>query len=154
MVEQIARSILDRYWDGKLPVDPVAIAHAAGVRVVTDTGNLKVSGKFDVIGGNPVISCNKDESYLRQRFTLAHELGHYFLQHGPRFRDSAENFSTLAYDPIETAANRFAAELLIPSSAVNMLIKKHKLTDFAQLADRFKVSQVAMKIRLTNLGWL
>jgi len=137
-------------------VDPVAIAHAAGVKVIGEAlGTL--AGKFEIvegISGGPVISYNVLDPTLRQRFTIAHELGHYALQHGARFRDSTQSFSLANYDPVEAAANKFAAELLMPAAVVNGLINKRNITDFNTLAQLFNVSSVAMKYRLKNLGWL
>lgn len=59
----------------------------------------------------------------RLNFTLAHELGHHFLQHKPDFQQSGEvGFRCSPKDmkdshrPQEIAANRFAAELLMPAA--------------------------------------
>lgn len=60
----------------------------------------------------------------------------------------------LGRDQREVSANRFAAELLMPSIAVNQLITKHNVRDVASLAKRFNVSEAAMTFRLKNLGWL
>ncbi|WP_084084679.1 ImmA/IrrE family metallo-endopeptidase [Cupriavidus sp. USMAA2-4] len=159
MPARAAQALLDRYWDRKLPVDPVAIARAAGARVVGEAlGTL--SGKFDVLEGNsetpggPVIAFNAFDPPVRQRFTIAHELGHFALRHGPRFRDSTQSFSLSNYDPIETAANKFAAELLMPATVVNGLITGRGISDFNTLAAMFNVSPAAMRFRLKNLGWL
>jgi len=156
MPARTAQAFLDRYWDRKLPVDPVAIAHSAGVKVISEAlGTL--AGKFEIVEGvpgGPVISYNVFDPILRQRFTIAHELGHFALQHGARFRDSAQEFSLANYDPVEAAANKFAAELLMPAAVVNALINGRNMTDFNTLATTFNVSTVAMKYRLKNLGWL
>jgi len=150
-----AQAYLETYWDQQLPVDPVAIAHAAGVQVFSNRslGGLAGSFSFDEQMG-PMIEFNANEPALRQRFTIAHELGHFALNHGSRFRDSTESFSLANYDPVEAEANKFAAELLMPAAVVNGLISKYDITDFEKLAGMFKTSTVAMKYRLKNLGWL
>ncbi|MCG1041698.1 ImmA/IrrE family metallo-endopeptidase [Mycetohabitans sp. B8] len=99
----------------------------------------------------PVIEFNASEPALRQRFTIAHELGHFALNHGPRFRDSTENFSLANDDLIEAEANKFAAELLMPAAVVNGLISKYDITDLDRLTGMFKTSTVAMKYCLKNL---
>jgi Zn-dependent peptidase ImmA (M78 family) len=69
------------------------------------------------------------------------------------FRDTSSNFSSAVYDPRETAANKFAAALLMPAFAVKALVKDGH-TDLEDLAEMFVVSSVAMKYRLKNLGFL
>lgn len=151
---RIAQSYLEQYWDQTLPVDPVAIAKAAGVRVFMNPDMGRYSGYFYEDESGPAIEYNGRDSLVRQRFTIAHEFGHFALRHGPRPRDSAEAFSLTNYDPVETDANKFAAELLMPSAVVNGMIRMHDITDFERLAAMFNTSGVAMKFRLKNLGWL
>jgi Zn-dependent peptidase ImmA (M78 family) len=151
---RIAQSFLERHWDQQLPVDPVAIAKDAGVRVFTNPELGRYAGWFYEHEGVPTIEYNARDSLVRQRFTIAHELGHFALNHGPRPRDSAEAFSLSNYDPLESEANKFAAELLMPAAVVNGMIRMHDITDFEQLAAMFNTSGVAMKFRLKNLGWL
>jgi len=152
---RVAQSFLEQHWDQRLPVDPVALAQAAGVRVYMNPefGGLAGSFYFDQFN-QPVIEYNGNDPLVRQRFTIAHELGHYALSHGPRFRDSTEAFSLGNYDPVEADANKFAAELLMPAPVVNGMIQSRGVTDFEYLASLFNTSTVAMKYRLKNLGWL
>lgn len=66
---------------------------------------------LDKDSGDKVIYYNPNESANRQRFTIAHELGHHVLGHtmyGDMFRD---NFKDGIYHPEEIAANSFAAEI-------------------------------------------
>lgn len=109
----------------------------------------------------------------RQRFTIAHELGHYILGHQKQsiFIDTPEKYFTLfrnAYsttgeDPQEREANAFAASLLMPRNLVIKVaisfyqegISKNEDFDLVdKLATRFNVSKLAMSIRLTNLDLL
>lgn len=148
-----AKQLLEKHWDRSLPVDVMSIARAAGAKVVPD-GELDASGLFELLEEGPRIKFNSTEARVRQRFTVAHELGHYALKHGKAFRDQPSQFSTQAYDPDEVAANRFAAALLMPEEAVSYLIRRKGIVDIAKLAKLFDVSQVAMQFRLKNLGWL
>ncbi|MEG0519981.1 MAG: ImmA/IrrE family metallo-endopeptidase [Erysipelotrichaceae bacterium] len=76
----------------------------------------------------------------RIRWTLAHELGHFFLGH-----DSKSN--TQDYDKQETSANYFAAQLLMPMESMSMLYHYYSLTD-ELVSSKFNVSLEAAKYRL------
>lgn len=149
-----ANQLLTKYWDKHLPVRPEMIAGACGVAVTKQYDMGKVSGYFDVIEGLPSIWYSADEPPVRQRFTVAHELGHWALDHGASFRDEPSNFLLSTRNPKEIAANKFAAELLMPSEAVNVAIAKQKVVDIDRLAKMFAVSQAAICFRLCSLGWL
>ncbi len=151
-----AAALLARHWDGKLPVDPLRIAAALGIRVVArggaDDPDYAYSGYFDNSGGQPVIEYNRGESVVRQRFTLAHELGHYALGHASSPRDTPANFTTGVSDKAERQANRFAAELLMPAKEVRIVVQGGLFKDVAELAGAFHTSQAAMVYRLQSLG--
>lgn len=132
----------------------------------------EVSGLLHVEEGKkPRIFVNALHHSNRQRFTMAHELGHFILHKNRGLHIDKKTFSRNALsqtglDPIEIEANRFAAELLMP----NLLIKqeiagKEDLVDSAgyidaqgdfiyELAQAFGVSTAAMSIRLQSLGYL
>ncbi|MBY4897284.1 ImmA/IrrE family metallo-endopeptidase [Cupriavidus sp. AU9028] len=151
-----AQPLLDRYWDHRLPVDPVAIARAAGVQV--QAAHLgSDAGKLEILSGTPplpVIWISDTDAHLRQRFTVAHELGHFALGHGASFVDGKDSFSLANSDPLEVAANRFAAELLMPEFAITVLIMRRNETDLRKLAKAFGVAPLAMRVRLDQLGWI
>lgn len=114
----------------------------------------------------PVIGVNSSNSAVRQRFTIAHELGHLKLHKGElildrlarvNFRDST---SSQATEMQEIEANAFAACLLMPHNLVAAQLEHHvqrrHLNDEAlveALARDFKVSRPAMEFRLINLGY-
>jgi Zn-dependent peptidase ImmA (M78 family) len=79
-----ARTFQGKYWDWTIPVDVVAMALAAGPSVVADQ-DLGASGQLSFDGTTPVIRYSTTEHPVRQRFTVAHALGHLMLEHGPRF---------------------------------------------------------------------
>ncbi|SAK69874.1 ImmA/IrrE family metallo-endopeptidase [Caballeronia ptereochthonis] len=154
MPKMAARYMLSKYWDGRLPVDPFAIARSANVAVEHEADMEDAFGRFEIVNGRPHIYINPDEPGMRQRFVLAHELGHFALKHGRHFVDTSREFAPVQLDEIENQANRFAMELLIPGFAVNILIEKRNITNFIRLTDAFAVSQLAMKLRLKKLRWL
>lgn len=156
MPVRTAQAILDHYWDGKIPVDPAQIAQSAGARVVADYGlsNHGYSGSFDIEAGQALIAFNPNDAWVRQRFTIAHELGHKELGHGPGLRDNNWTFSGSVQDWKEREANAFAAELLMPRDVVRWLIVERDETNIGRMSRELGVSEAAMRYRLINLGYL
>lgn len=113
------------------------------------------------------IVVNKAHSEVRQRFTIAHELGHLLL-HGyksahadrafkVRLRDSQSSEGSVLE---EIEANRFAAELLMPASLLRGKLANHPFEyapaessdrHVTSLAKEFNVSTQALQIRLSTL---
>lgn len=154
-----ARNVLDRYWSSnspvRVPVDPFTIAEKAGIAVIPDSSFARgSSGQASYEGGQRTIRFNLHEHKVRQRFTVAHELGHCFLGHLDGinnhivFRDGPAQFSASVLRPKETAANRFAAELLIPIDTLDYFIMQKNITDGYTLAVLFEVSTIAVDIRV------
>jgi len=152
--------MLARWWRGTLPVDPMQIAAFEGLTALAsnpfDETHQKwmsgASGRFDA--GHRLIMYSGTEPPVRQRFTVAHELGHFALQHGNAFRDYPSSFSSHAADWMEREANQFAAELLMPADALVRIVRSGTVADAGALAAMFNVSKVAMSYRLQNLGLL
>jgi Zn-dependent peptidase ImmA (M78 family) len=89
---------------------------------------------------------NADDIEVRQRFTIAHEIGHLILHPlGEVFRDT-----TFEGNPREAQANGYAAGLLMPYSMLAPLARAHDY-DASRLAEVFQVSKRAMEIRLLTL---
>lgn len=154
--KEIAADLLRKHWAGKqAPIDPAAIAAAEGIRLLPLDAEsaATASGWYKLDEGRPTILFNAGEAATRRRFTIAHELGHYALGHGPRPRDSAAAFNLLNHDRVETEANRFAAELLMPAAQVRSMLDSGVVA-LSALANAFGVSEVAMKFRLMNLGFI
>lgn len=114
-----------------------------------------ISGYIEKVNGKYVIVINNLQSPLRQRFTLAHEFGHYSLhrdnlegkhQDTTLFRDANEDSLGIEY-----AANDFAAELLIPKEKFELAIKSGTNTP-KQLSALFQVTEKAILYRAYKLG--
>jgi Zn-dependent peptidase ImmA (M78 family) len=161
--ERDARQLLQKVWaDGdpaqmRVPVDPFLIARKLGLQVLTDHGmDPGVSGMLVKASGydDPEILLNGSDSRNRQRFTCAHELGHYNRRartgdEGPwKYIDYRDALASRGNNPDEVYANQFAAELLMPGE----LVKKKWPDDVSALAYEFGVSADAMTFRLKNLG--
>jgi Zn-dependent peptidase ImmA (M78 family) len=106
------------------------------------------------MGRDPAILLNAKDHPNRQRFTCAHELGHFVSrENAPEayeyvdLRDTI--FSSAETNPEEVFANLFAANLLMPLSELRRL-QKEKASP-TEMALHFDVSQDAMHFRLENL---
>jgi Zn-dependent peptidase ImmA (M78 family) len=82
----------------------------------------------------------------RQRFTMAHELGHLMLH--PLGLDYRAIHSAGSKDRKEVEADQFAAELLMPGWMLRAYMQA--TTDVGKLAEHFQVSEQAMAIRLQS----
>lgn len=162
-----AENLLELHRIASAPVPVEELARLAGATVVrrrfdgNDTSGFMYSSDDGVL-----IGVNSATSRKRQRFTVAHEIGHMVLHQSDNLRvDSVIQFrdgiSTLGTDPNERQANAFAASLLMP----RVLLETHLATAWAsgattrdaivtQLASEFDVSTEAMSYRLINLGVL
>jgi Zn-dependent peptidase ImmA (M78 family) len=146
------------------PIAVEAIAGARSVEVVKQRfPDGDVSGMLLREPEHVVIGVNSAHGVGRQRFTIAHELGHLELHRGRRLIldvpvrvDYRDRTSSLATDREEIEANRFAAALLMPEAMVISAAREadaRVLEDLVPLlAKRFQVSIEAMSYRLINLG--
>ncbi len=158
--EMAATDLLRATWhddsgDCPLPVDPFRIASALGLRVNLMPLEPDVSGMLAKRPyQDPEVYINANDSRNRQRFSCAHEIGHYDSRASNRDDDSwgyidrrgpsASKGST----PDEIYANQFAAALLMPEEKVKEL---HGQIGPAAMAVEFGVSLEAMLFRIDNL---
>lgn len=118
---------------------------------------LYKEGKFNIV-------VNSSKPANRQHFTLAHELGHYFLHKELLRKDGGlidedqqldvakilYRRDDAEYREVERQANRFAASLIMPRwLVVDAWNATHSVESCAKI---FKVSQSAMSIRLSELN--
>ncbi len=156
--ERLARNILMHHWDGLLPVDVKAIAEKLGIEVEPGDAEMDISGEVcsEQENGGYVIRYNPRDHEVRRRFTIAHEIGHVVLGHlsdrDRCLRDPREHYTIDNFDPVERDANRFAAALLMPADAVRAAVLRMEKPTISNLAEVFKVSKLAMEIRLKSLG--
>lgn len=135
------------------PVDLGAILNKYNISVYNmDFDDQSVAGAFN--RDERKIFVNSTDPKTRKLFTIAHELGHYFLHQDVNrdvlFRERLPQDQHLHPEPIETEANLFAAELLMPESTIRIFWPFTE--SIQQLADIFSVSYIAMKNRLQYLG--
>ncbi len=139
-------------------VDPIMIANQYGIQVVPDP-LLDVDGMIEKKDdGSIIITYNNSAHPNRQRFTIAHELGHFINGHLDgylkKYRDTSKNYSLSNYCIHEVEANRTAAKILMPEATLEYLIYTKGITDLDTLAEILEVSTLALHYRLKNLGWV
>lgn len=156
------------------PVNIEKIAENLKIQIVEQKIDDEVAGFLlkDFDSKNALIGVNTHHHWKRQRFTIAHELGHYFLHdyEGVHFDSKTTGLrmylrnekSTTGTDLEEREANLFAAELLMPENLLKedladieavYLIDDNDET-IRNLADRYGVSVRALTYRLANLGYI
>ena len=151
-----AAEVLRTYWDHQLPVRVDTIASKMGLGLQPQK-NMGWSGHYFAVDdpknstGRPWIIFNVNDSAPRQRFTIAHELGHHVLGHGTSPRDTSNMLTSSTGNWKERAANQFAAEILMPADVIRLALGRGYST-VPQLANLFGVSQAAMGYRMINLG--
>ncbi|TNE42434.1 MAG: ImmA/IrrE family metallo-endopeptidase [Alphaproteobacteria bacterium] len=148
-------SLIKREQSG-YPVQTVPIAEKLGLKVYKVSGwNDETSGmirKDENDGGASgyAIYVNARHGPTRRRFTIAHEIGHFVLHEsliGDGIVEDALWRSRKLSSKIETQANAFAADLLMPWHLIE-LAKSRGLTEIEELAVAFEVSVEAMSYRL------
>jgi len=145
-------------------VDVEGVAKKLGLAVVRMPLGDDISGMLVTKAGKTTICIANDQHTNRQRFTIAHEIGHHVLRHlfaGEHvhvdrviMRNAPSSDGT---DIREIEANQFAACLLMPEHMVHdhlQALKSQYVEDVVpQLARQFKVSEQAMAFRLSSLGY-
>lgn len=131
------------------PIDVHAVAAHLGLVVEEAWLGLRVSALLVPDTLAPCILVNVDEPRVRQRFSSAHEIYHHLAQDGVLV--SRRPRVDLVHPPwVERAADRFAAELLMPTDLLPGDVLR--LRDLAALAGLYEVSPPAMNRRVAELG--
>lgn len=133
-----------------------AIAQACGATVVYEP-MVGADARILGVGDRAIITVDAKAQRPRQRFSAAHELGHWLGDRG-RIAYSCEDRALLARwgdrDDPESRANRFAADLLLPKKLVASRARgiRPVLDGVRDLARIFETSITATAIRLVELG--
>jgi Zn-dependent peptidase ImmA (M78 family) len=145
--------VIEKHWNSTpVPIDQ--IIKEIGLPLSYEYMAEDMSGYIERTNGSYRIVVNALHPGTRQRFTAAHELGHYIYHRdllgegvgdNRAYRAEGTKIDNPNIRPIhERQANSFAANVLMP---------RHRLVDVAgesteALATRFNVSKQAMAIRL------
>ena len=161
-IKKSVDALLKKHKITTIPVDVEKICEEEGItvsyadlRAVEKKYEKEISGVLLTRLGENDIIVNEKDNEKRQRFTIAHELGHYFLHHD---HDTKKKSMMVSFRGARTEreyeADRFAAELLMPENAVEEEYSKLSASNapyISVLAKIFDVSKAAMAYRLDNL---
>lgn len=156
------------YTKNNLPVNIEKIMTDRNIIVKEVDLPQGISGVLDTRSDRPIVLVQKEHGKERKRFSLAHELGHFVLNSSPKgvhldkhtyFRS---NLSSTGTDTEEKKANRFAAELLMPSNILLEILvedmpdlidaeEEDSLEELKKLAAKFEVSVAALTIKISGV---
>lgn len=169
-IRALVQGLLSRHSIQTGPIPVENIVQSLRIELRFQAGDDDLSGFLlrDPKGGRAIIGVNSKHHKNRQRFTMAHELGHFLLHKGEsvhidgfdrafqlKLRDEDSSKGT---DNEEKEANLFAAELLMPESFLTKDLSDLADIDlFRQdvlkpLAKKYGVSTEALTFRLAYLG--
>lgn len=151
-IEKIAELILKQFDIDPENIEVTEIARKFGLNVYSADLGDSLSGFIKKVNGVNNIFVNNNHAGTRQRFTIAHEIGHFVLHNElintnngtVLFRGLGDNWE------IENQADYFAAALLMPLSAVEEVYNKLN-ENISATARVFRVSEQAMKRRLAEM---
>src|SRR5687767_4775662 len=152
----------------KPPVPIAKIAESYGLAVRYEPVESNLSGFLYRDEHEPVIGVNSRHSEVRQRFTIAHELGHFLLHRSAGLRVDREVIGRptagrgdQASAAEEVEANIFAATILMPAELLEKDMDAACTADLwfeqrhiAELARKYGVSVQALVLRLNDLGFI
>lgn len=156
--EIAASNLLDKFGVVSPPVPIYKFAEELGLEVfeASFSGDMndRVSGFINLESRN--ITLNKTESPERQRFTLAHEIGHYLL-HRKHLEENKDRRVIPRLSPQEMERNDDWMEKEANCFAANLLLPRHMFVNFIQYPDAtigkiFAVSAEFVKYRRLNLS--
>lgn len=151
----------------KPPVDLKRIANKLKAEIVPQhfPRDMGISAILLKEGDHKVIAVNESHIKTRQRFSIAHEIGHLVLHANNAFltvekgiedKHLFRRLDDTPPDAIEREANQFAAELLMPEEWIREdfvdLYNKDEEDIAGKLAKKYEVSQAALMFRLMNLN--
>ena len=153
---EVARAVLQRHGIKQPPVDLKIILEKEGIEYEeADYFPDDVDAMIIPTEGAIVAVVNMKQHPNRRRFSLAHELGHYFMNH-----DRSEVLDRMTVDweevrqcrnskdPQESEADIFASELLIPLAFLKKVYTK--AMTIPDVAEIFQVSEAAASVAITT----
>lgn len=150
--ELYARELLNNLNIKNIPIDPFEICQRLYIDIsyepITQSEALLL-----IKNGSKRIILNENIAYQsRYKFTLAHEIGHYYMRHHAlqNYTCQASDIASFKSDKVqEHEANCFASELLMPTQYIK---EDAKLYDYnaesvKMIADKYSVSLTAAAIK-------
>ena len=153
---KMAKKVIKDYKLTETPTDLTKVFKNLRLKYIELNDPEGIDGAIIEIEKKPAIAyLNKAKPIQRQRFTLAHELGHIFLKHSKRnfydaeeTREIGDEQAGQAKPPQEKEADAFASELLVPNDKLKQY--EADMNNIDKLLSIFQVSKQAMTIALMN----
>lgn len=154
-IEAVAKRVRAQWNLGDVPISNlIETVELNGFKILSiDKPSENCKEKYEAVSflnekSGPVIGLCPSSSRKRQRFSLAHELGHYFLRNPEKSKVEGK------WDP-ETRANTFAAALLMPEDDFRKTVGTVRPSFFADelhsYSERYGVSAPSILFRMKNL---
>lgn len=161
-LSDLAAAVVETHCaDGR--IDPEKIVHAKEIPLDYDNYADAFDGMIEFANGRFYIHCNLDRENLpgtpRARFTLSHELGHYFIDEHRNNLASGRvrphpSFSDKCVGDllVEREADFFASRLLLPDARFQQATKNCRtgLAGIDSVAGKFEVSLTCASIRFVT----
>lgn len=150
VAEGRARQVIE-WFDLQYPLDVRQFCDSLGIHVFEK--QLQKDGYLICMEGKKAVFIKADQNPQRKRFSISHELGHYFMHDGnavygcDRITPYLNNRNNII--DTETEANRFASELLIPTDKLQNILKKESFTGtlIKRISNAFNTSLTATCIK-------
>ncbi|MBZ9731186.1 ImmA/IrrE family metallo-endopeptidase [Salegentibacter sp. JZCK2] len=169
-IEILAVELLGQFGYMEAPIPIKKLIKNLGIEIKPEYLGDEISGLLVIEDKRTIIGYNSSEPTVRQRFTLAHELGHHILHRSESSNEKLfvdkimyrKNFTSKKEKKQEMEANVFASRILMPENLVKSEFNKildslDHLTEediINRMASIFKVSSISMTYRLSNLNLL
>lgn len=153
-IEKIARQ-LRNYWNlGCGPIDYLFDVIESNGIVILDSiiSDEKLDASSQWINNRPfILLTDKNESFYRRRFNVAHELGHIILH---SFIKDLSELSDDEYKLMEHQANYFASQFLVPDDSLAEQIYSIDMEYLLRLKKYWKVSLQTIIFKLNTMQFL
>ena len=156
-----AELLLSRLDMKRIPTGLPKVARKLDIIVEYTPLDRELSGMAMIKDEQKLVWINSLHHPNRQRFTLAHEIGHHVL-HEDILREGVhvdkgilrrDTVSSAGTEVKEIQANAFASQLLMPKAEITRLSQDLDLDDeesIKSLAKKFRVSVAAIQYRLVR----
>lgn len=134
--------------EGQIPVEKLA----EDLSIEVSRRNLlrDIHATANIEGDNPEIVLDSGLNQLRERFTIAHEIGHFLIESSTISGIPSPNISNLSDQEIEGFCNEFAAQLLVPDLSIQNISKWENFS-IRGVADRGRDIGVAIEPTLRRV---
>lgn len=160
-LNELASELIAAYAISTPPIDSMFVAREEGIEVVMDDFEDCFDARIEAHAGRFIIFCNiaGHRGVSRTRFSLAHELGHYFIDEHRRFLLSGGQANCTGVDfshdqAVEREADVFAAALLMPTHLFGSDLNEQEpnLDVVLELAEECGTSIQSCALRVADLS--